>query len=162
MVPDGKLDREPIHPIAMEHERELLKHEAESLRTFYSLTGPARKDYIEQMGEAEANRVRSLRQAQAEGLLAMRRAEAEGYRLIGDALASLSNAEQVLEVARMHTAQRVAELLGEGQATKLFLPHDLQNVFSFLSAAREAAPQVSAQPGEPAEAGADRSDMPTG
>jgi regulator of protease activity HflC (stomatin/prohibitin superfamily) len=116
----------------MEHERILLTHDAEELRAFYSLTGPARKDYTEQMAEAEANRVRLLRQAQADGLVAMRRAEAEGYLMIGEALASLPNSRDVIEVAKLHTAQRIADYLSDGKATKMFLPQDMGSVFSLL------------------------------
>ena len=72
---------------ALEFEQELLKHEAESLRSFYSLTGPARKDYTIQIAEADAIRIKAVFEAEASGLLAVRKAEAEGYRLIGEALA---------------------------------------------------------------------------
>jgi hypothetical protein len=137
MIPDRHLDEEPIPRLALEHERELLTHEAESLRTFYSLTGPARKDYTEQMAEAEAYRVKRIRDAQAEGLLAMLRAEAEGYRLIGEALASVPNPEHVIEIARLHTLQRVAEVLADGTATKIFIPQDLAGIFSVLTGAKE-------------------------
>lgn len=137
MVPDRQLDIHPIRSEAMEHERELLKHEADQLRSFYSLTGPARKDYTEQMAEAEATRIRLLRQAQADGLLSMRKAEAEGYRLIGEALASIPNANEVIEIARFHTVQRVADFLADGKATKMFLPQDISSVFSFLGVGKD-------------------------
>ncbi len=143
MIPDRHLDKEPIPGLALEHERELLKHEAESLRTFYSLTGPARKDYTEQMADAEAYRVRQMRQAQAEGLLAIRKAEAEGYRLIGEALAGVPNPEHVIEIARLHTLQRVAEVLADGNATKIFIPQDLAGIFSILTGAKEVTEDLA-------------------
>src|SRR5262249_46363393 len=110
----------------------LLMRNAEELREFYALSGPARKSYTEQMAEAEAKRIRLLRQAQADGLLAIRKAEAEGYKLIGEALATVKNANQVLEIARLHTIQRVADYLADGKATKVFLPTDLKSIFSLL------------------------------
>jgi regulator of protease activity HflC (stomatin/prohibitin superfamily) len=132
MVPDRQLDIMPIQPAEMEHERVLLNRDAEQLRAFYALSGPARKNYTELLAEAEAKRIRLLREAQAAGLLALRHAEAEGYRLIGEALAKLPNVDKVLEVARLHTVQRVADYLAQGNATKLLLSPDLANVFSLL------------------------------
>ena len=146
MVPDIQLDKKPFDSPTMEHERELLTREPENLRSFYALTGPARKDYIVQMAEAEATRVRELRLAQADGLLAMRKAEAEGYRLIGEVLSNIPNANEVLEIARLHTVQRVADLLADGQATKLFLPTDVSSVFSFLGVGNEVFKDVQSRP----------------
>ena len=137
MIPDRQLDVRPVHVEEMLHERELLQRNADELRNFYALSGPARKNYTEQMAEAEAKRVRLLRQAQADGLLSMMRAEAEGYRLIGEVLAALPNANQVLEVARLHTVQRVADFLADGKATKVFLPTDLSSVFSLLGVGKD-------------------------
>ena len=119
-------------------EKELLGHEAESVRTFYSLTGPARKEYAVQMAEAEAERVRIVRQAQADGVVAIRRAEAEGFKLVGEALAQLTNADQVLKLAELMALQQVAQSLADGKATKLFLPHNLGGLLSLLGSAQEA------------------------
>ena len=132
-----RTEEEPIAGFTLEHERELLKHEAESLRTFYSLTGPARKDYTEQMAEAEAQRLHNLGQGHAQALLEAFKAEAEGYRLIGEALASLPNASDVLEIARLHAMERVAERLANGKATKIFLTQGLGNIFSALGGLQE-------------------------
>jgi hypothetical protein len=133
MVPDRQLDATPVQPEEMEHERLLLTHDAEQLKGFYALSGPARGKYMETMAEAEAKRVRLLRQAQADGLKAILQAEAEGYQKIGEVLAKLPNANLVLEIARLHTVQRVADYLGNGRATKLVLPPDLKSIFSFLN-----------------------------
>ena len=122
---------------ALEFERELLKHEAESLRSFFSLTGPARKDYTIQIAEADAIRIKAILQAEADGILAVRKAEAEGYRYIGEALAAVPNANLVIEIAKLHALQQVAESLGNGQATKLFVPQDIGSVFSMLGVAKD-------------------------
>ena len=115
-------------------ELELLKNDAEKVRDFYALTGPARKDYTIQMAEAEAERIKIIRQAQADGLLAIRKAEAEGYKLIGEALAQIENPETVVQLAGLMALQQVAQSLGDGKATKLFLPQNLGSIFSLIGA----------------------------
>jgi hypothetical protein len=133
----------------LEHERELLKHETEGLRTFYSLTGPARKDYTQQMAEAEAYRIKTILQAQAEGVIAMRKAEAEGYRLIGEALASVSDPGKVIEIAKLHALQRVAQALADGKATKIFLPQNFGNILSLVGSWQEILTGSSPQGARP-------------
>jgi regulator of protease activity HflC (stomatin/prohibitin superfamily) len=130
-------------------EKELLSHEAESVRTFYSRTGPARKEYAIQMAEAEAQRIRTVREAQADGVLAIRKAEAEGYRMIGEALAGLDNADQVLKLAGLMALQQVAQSLADGKATKLFLPHSLGDIFSLVAGWKET---LTATPADAATA----------
>ena len=130
---------------SMQFEQELLKHEAEALGSFYSLTGPARKDYTIQIAEADALRIKAIFEAEASGLLAIRKAEADGYRLIGEALASVPNANQVIEIAKLHALQQVAESLGDGKATKLFIPQSLGGLFSLLGASKEILDTPSPQ-----------------
>ena len=141
-----KFDKHEIEGFALEHERELLKHEAESLRTFYSLTGPARKDYAEQMIEVAATRIRAVSEAKADGLLALKKAQAEGLKLIGEALASCSDPDRVLEYARLQTIQAVARDIADGKATKLFLPQNFGELLSFVGAT-ELARRTGAEDG---------------
>jgi hypothetical protein len=150
-IPSLDRDREGIVPV---DEKELLTFGAENVRTFYALTGPARKEYIIQMAEADAERVRILRKAQAEGLLAIRKAEAEGLRLIGEALAQCEQRELVAKMAGLMALQQVAQSLGDGKATKLFLPQSLGDIFSLVGGWQEvlrSAPASAAGPtaGEP-------------
>jgi regulator of protease activity HflC (stomatin/prohibitin superfamily) len=119
-------------------EKDLLEKDAEKVRTFYSLTGPARKEFILQMAEAESERTRIVLKAQAEGLLAVMKAEADGLQLIDQALANAKNPDVVLKLAGMMTLQQVAKYLSEGQATKLFLPADVSSIFSLLTMLRES------------------------
>jgi hypothetical protein len=140
----------------LEHERELLKHQAETLRTFYSLTGAPRKDYTIQMAEAEAERIRIVRTAEAQGILAVRQAEAEGLQLIGQALAAMEKPELIIKLLTLETAQKVSQSLADGQATKLFLPQSLGNIFSVLASVQELAAQkndATSAPPKPAEPG---------
>lgn len=119
-------------------EKDLLLLDAEKVRSFYSLTGPARKEYALQMAEAEAQRIRIVREAQAEGILAIRKAEAEGFKLIGAALSQCEHADLVVKLAGLVALQDVAQSLGEGQATKIFLPHSIGDIFSLVAGWKEA------------------------
>ena len=130
--------------LLLEHERELIKHEAETIRTFYSLTGAPRKDYIIQMAEAEAERIRITRKAEAEGILAIRKAEAEGLRMLDDALATASQPGLLKTILTLEAAENMARALADGKATKLFLPQSLGEVFSVLGVLKEL--QTRAEP----------------
>ena len=87
--------------------------------------------------EAEAERIRIVRQAQADGILAIRKAEAEGFKLIGEALAQCENEEQVVKLAGLVALQDVAQSLGDGKATKLFLPQNMGDIFSLVAGWKE-------------------------
>ena len=162
MINIQTLDKESSY--LAKDEKDLLTYDPETVRSFYSLTGPARKEYAIQMAEAEAERIRIVRQAQADGILAIRRAEAEGFKLIGEALAQCENDELVVKLAGLVALQDVAQSLGDGQATKVFLPQNLGDIFSLVSGWKEAlqtqvaggrrtAPPAKAAPGQ-AEEGA--------
>jgi len=135
MINIQNLDKESIY--LAQDEKELLKLDPEKVRSFYSLTGPARREYIIQMAEAEAERIRIARKAQAEGLLEIRKAEAEGFKLIGEALAQCQTPELVVKLAGLIALQDVAQSLGEGKATKIFLPHNLGDIFSLVAGWKE-------------------------
>lgn len=115
-----------------EVEKELLSRDSETLRAFYSLTGPSRKDFILQMGEAEAARIRMIGAAKAEAIQKVRTAEAEGYRAIAQAIAESADKEAIIRLVGLATASSMAAALGNGQATKIFVPHDMGALFSFL------------------------------
>lgn len=124
-------------------EKDLLKLDAEQVRSFYSLTGPARKEYAIQMAEAEAERIRIVRQAQADGILAIRRAEAEGFKLIGEALSQCEHTELVVKLAGLVALQDVAQSLGDGKATKILLPQNMGDIFSLIAGWKEALSPVA-------------------
>ncbi len=143
---------EPLALVSTDIELELLKLDTESLRTFYSLSGPARKDFIVMMAEAEATKVAAVAEARAKGVLAMRKAEAEGYKLIGEALAQLPNTAVVLEFVRLHALERIAQALGDGKATKLFLPQTMDGILGMVALAAEtlkAAPAAGPSTSKP-------------
>ena len=125
-------DKEGDGAFSWEVEKELLARESETLRNFYSLTGPSRKDFLVQMAEAETQRIRIIGAARAEAILKVRTAEAEGYRAIAQAIAESPDKDVIVRLVGLTTAASVAEALGNGQATKIFGPHEMGAVFSFL------------------------------
>ncbi len=131
-------------------ERELLGLDAENVRTFYSLTGPARREYAIQMAEAEAARIRIVREAQAEGILSIRRAEAEGLRLIGEALEQCQNRDLLAKFAGLMALQEVSQSLADGKATKIFVPQSLGDIYTLITAWNELKPDsVDNKPPQP-------------
>lgn len=94
---------------------------------------------------AEAERIRIVRQAQAEGILAIRKAEAEGFKLIGEALPECEDEDLVVKRAGLVALQDVAQWLGDGKATKLFVPQNIGEIFSLVRGWKEAGGPV-AQP----------------
>jgi hypothetical protein len=113
-------------------EKELLTKDSEALRSFYSLTGPSRKDFLIQMAEAEAQRIRIIGEAKAEAIQKVRTAEAAGYRAIAQAIAESPDKEVIVRLVGLTAAVNAAEALGNGQATKIFVPHEMGAVFSLL------------------------------
>lgn len=128
-----------------ELEKELLARDSDTLRGFYSLTGPSRKDFIVQMAEAEAERIRLIGAAKAEAIQKVRAAEAEGYRAIAQAIAESPDKEAIIRLVGLSAAATVAQALGDGQATKIFVPHDMGGVFSFLTAFRDILGEAKAK-----------------
>lgn len=132
MEPESDVTTFPWHL-----EKELLSRDADALRSFYSLTGPSRKDFIIQMAEAEAESIRMIGAAKAEAIQKVRTAEAEGYRAIAQAIAESPDKEAIVRLVGLSAAASVAQSLGDGQATKIFVPHDMGALFSFLGALRD-------------------------
>ncbi len=130
-----KLDAEREH--AIKDEMEMIGRDAEQIRNFYGTTAQVRKDYTIQMAHAEAERIKIVREAQARGLLAIRKAEADGFALIGNALANCKYPELVVKLAGLTALEDVAQSLGNGRATKIFLPHNLGDLFSLVAGWKE-------------------------
>jgi len=154
-VPDNKEHHLPkVDDLRLEHELHLLEHDAETLRSFYSLTGSPRKEYTEQVAEAEAERTRLVGEAKAKAHLAWLQAHAQGLRSIGEALQSLDRPELAIELARLDSLERIATSLANGQATKLFLPREFGQVLSFLSDSlteQKAAPPTGGPKAQPSD-----------
>jgi len=129
------LDKDTIQ--VLKDEKDLLTLDPEKVRSFYSLTGPARKEYIIELAEAEAERIKIVRKAQAEGVFEILKAQAEGLKKIAEVLSNTDRPELVVQIASLIALQGVAQSLGEGKATKIFLPQNIGNIFSLFDALQE-------------------------
>ncbi len=80
---------------------------------------------------AEAAKESEIQEAlgKAQAILEIRKAEAEGIRLLNEAKIT----KEVLSLKSFESLEKVAE----GQATKIIIPSELQNLSSFVSAIRE-------------------------
>ena len=102
---------------------------AEGEKESQILKATAEKQTTILKAEAEAESILKVKTAEAEGIRLIREAEAEG-------LKSLKNAEvtpEVLTLKSYETFQHVAE----GNATKIIIPSEMQNLASTLAAAKE-------------------------
>lgn len=80
---------------------------------------------------AEAAKESEIQEAlgKAQAILEIRKAEAEGIRLLNEAKIT----KEVLSLKSFESLEKVAE----GQATKIIIPSELQNLSSFVTAIRE-------------------------
>jgi len=87
--------------------------------------------------KAEAEKERRIREAegQAEAIQSIKKAEAEGIRMIKEAGAD----DAVLKLRSLDTLSKVAD----GQATKIIVPSDIQNMAGLLTSLKET---VAGQP----------------
>ena len=85
-----------------------------------------------QILKAEANKEAKIREAEgeAEAILAVQRATAEGIRMINEAAPS----EAAIALRSLEALERVAD----GQATKIIIPSEIQNVTSLIAGVKEA------------------------
>lgn len=82
--------------------------------------------------DAEAQHKASILRADAEAqaLLKQRKAEAEGFQMLKTVFADGSaESLQLIDVLRVLKASEISGQLANGQATKIFLPADIQNLF---------------------------------
>lgn len=81
--------------------------------------------------KAEAMKEAKIQEAigKAQAILEVKKAEAEGIKLLNDAKAS----KEVLTLKSLESLEKVAD----GQATKIIIPSEIQNLASLISAAKE-------------------------
>ncbi|MGL4403792.1 MAG: SPFH domain-containing protein [Fusobacteriaceae bacterium] len=101
-------------------ESEILRAEAQKIATIL---------------RAEAEKEASIRKAEgdAEAILSIQKANAEGIKLLNEAKIS----KDVLALKGMETFAKI----GDGQATKLIIPSEIQNLVSLASIFKESNPQ---------------------
>ena len=105
--------------------------EAEGRKESLILNAEADKEAAIRKAEGESEAIIKLKNAEAEGLLRVKQAEAEGLRLIKDAKPD----EAVLKLRSYEALVK----LGEGQATKIIVPSDIQNLAGTVTALTEVA-----------------------
>ena len=79
--------------------------------------------------EGEAESLRNIKRAEADSIKMVKQAEAEGLKMINDSKPT----EQALKLRYYDALTKVAD----GQATKIFLPSDMEKVGSVASVAKE-------------------------
>ena len=103
--------------------------EAEGRKASMILNAEADKEAAIKKAEGESEALVKLKNAEAEGMLRVRQAEADGLKLIKDAQAD----EAVLKLRSYEALVK----LGEGQATKIIVPSDIQNLAGTITALSE-------------------------
>ena len=103
--------------------------EAEGRKESMILNAEAEKQAAIKKAEGQSESIRKLKAAEAEGVLLLRKAEADGLKLIKEAGAD----EAVL---KLKSYDALVEL-GKGQATKIIVPSDMQNLASTATAIAE-------------------------
>jgi len=93
------------------------------------LNAEAAKEEKIKQAEAEAEAILKVRQAQADGELLIREAEAKAIKMINEARPS----KEVLSLRSMETMKDVAN----GKSTKIIVPSNLQDLSSYVLAAKE-------------------------
>ena len=103
--------------------------EAEGRKESMILNAEADKQAAIKKAEGESEAIIKLKAAEAEGILRLKKAEADGIKLIKEAGAD----EAVLKIKSYDALVK----LGQGQATKIIVPSDIQNLASLATSVSE-------------------------
>ena len=125
-----RAEREKREKILLaEGEKQSAILQAEGRKESMILNAEAEKQAAIKKAEGESESIRKLKAAEAEGVLMLRRAEAEGLELLKKAGAD----EAVLKLRSFDALVQ----LGKGQATKIIVPSDIQNVAGLATSITE-------------------------
>ena len=125
-----RAEREKREKILLaEGEKQSAILQAEGRKESMILNAEAEKQAAIKKAEGESESIRKLRAAEAEGVLMLRKAEAEGLELLKKAGAD----EAVLKLRSFDALVK----LGEGQATKIIVPSDIQNLAGLATSIAE-------------------------
>ncbi|MCB9673941.1 MAG: paraslipin [Alphaproteobacteria bacterium] len=112
---------------------------AEGLNESTVLEAEARKTSTVLQAEAESQAAILRAEAEATALVKQREAEAKGFEMLKTVFADGSvESTQLLEVLRVLKASEISGQLANGQATKLFLPADIGNLFGLVERVKQA------------------------
>lgn len=116
---------------------------AEGLNESAVLEAEARKTstVLQAQAEREAKLLRA--EADALALVKQRKAEAEGFMMLKQVFADGSvESQQLVEVLRVLKATELGAAMANGQATKMYLPADLQTLFGLVDKVRSGPPSA--------------------
>jgi regulator of protease activity HflC (stomatin/prohibitin superfamily) len=103
---------------------------AEGLNESAVLEAEARKKATVLNAQAQSEASMLNAEAAAQALIKQRKAEAEGFAMLKQVFADGSvESKQLLDVLRVLKATEISTELANGQATKIYLPADIQNLF---------------------------------
>ena len=105
--------------------------EAEGRKESMILNAEAEKQAAIKKAEGESESIKKLKEAEASGIRMVREAEAEGLRMIKDAGAD----ETVLKLKSYEALAK----LGDGQATKIIIPSNIQDLGGIVTSIAEIA-----------------------
>ena len=125
-----RAEREKREKILLaEGEKQSAILQAEGRKESMILNAEAEKQAAIKKAEGESESIRKLKAAEAEGILLIRKAEAEGLELLKNAGAD----EAVLKLKSYDALVQ----LGQGQATKIIVPSDIQNIAGLATSIAE-------------------------
>ena len=125
-----RAEREKREKILLaEGEKQSAILQAEGRKESMILNAEAEKQAAIKKAEGESESIRKLKAAEAEGILLIRKAEAEGIELLKNAGAD----EAVLKLKSYDALVQ----LGQGQATKIIVPSDIQNIAGLATSIAE-------------------------
>ena len=125
-----RAEREKREKILLaEGEKQSAILQAEGKKESMILNAEAEKQAAIKKAEGESESIRKLKAAEAEGILLLRKAEAEGLEL-------LKNAGEDEAVLKLKSYDALVQL-GNGQATKIIVPSDIQSLASIATSVAE-------------------------
>ena len=125
-----RAEREKREKILLaEGEKQSAILQAEGRKESMILNAEAEKQAAIKKAEGESESIRKLKAAEAEGILLLRKAEAEGLEL-------LKKADATDAVLKLKSYDALVEL-GKGQATKIIVPSDIQNIAGLATSIAE-------------------------
>ena len=104
---------------------------AEGNKESMILNAEAEKEAAIKKAEGESESIKKIKAAEAEGQLMIKKAEADGLKLIKD----VELDTKTLTLQSYHALEK----LGDGQATKIIVPSELQNLTSLVTTIAEVA-----------------------
>jgi regulator of protease activity HflC (stomatin/prohibitin superfamily) len=107
-----------------EGEKQCLLLKAQAMQEQQVMVAKGRKEALTLESEGEKIAAINRAEAEAAGLVKKLNSQAEGLAQISQALNSQESNEALLTIKRLETAVQIAEKLGNGQATKIFLPQE--------------------------------------